>query len=114
MTSTTPGAAEEVLDATIADPEVPAPSLEKPESAPYNPDRDREGARKGITYWLLSLLTVLFVISFAALAALKENPTFDQLKSLIELLLGPLVALVSAATGFYFGAQSAKNAEGKS
>lgn len=101
----------EILDATIADPNVAAPKLEQPSSAPFNPDKDREQARKGITYWLLALLTALFIVSFIAFATLKADPTFDQLKSLVELLLGPLVALVSAATGFYFGAQSAKAKE---
>jgi hypothetical protein len=45
---------------------------------------------------------------------LKVEPTFDELKTLVELLLGPLVALVSAATGFYFGAQSAKSKDDES
>jgi hypothetical protein len=105
---------EEILDATIADPNVAAPVLEKPSSTPFNPEKDREQARKGITYWLLALLTALFIVSFIALARLKEEPTFDQLKTLVELLLGPLVALVSAATGFYFGAQSAKSKDDES
>jgi hypothetical protein len=114
MTGTTPGVDVEVLDATISDPSVAAPTLEKPATTAYDPDKDREGARKGITYWLLTLLSLLFVISFLALATLKDSLTFDQLKSLVELLLGPLVALVSAATGFYFGAQSVRSAKLKS
>jgi hypothetical protein len=106
-----PPAGTEVLDATIPE-DASAPTLAS--STPqYNPDRDREGARRGITYWLLSLLTLLIVISFAALIALDKRPTFDEIKSLVELMLGPLVALVSAATGFYFGAHSAKSDSGK-
>jgi hypothetical protein len=35
---------------------------------------------------------------------------FENLKSILELVLGPIVALVSAATGFYFGAQQAGKA----
>lgn len=98
---------EEVLDATISDPNVDAPGLTGPSSKPYNPDEFRDNARKRITYWLLALLTILFIGAFVSLFVIEGQPDFDQLKTLLELLLGPLVALVSAATGFYFGAQSA-------
>ncbi len=67
---------EDVLDATVPDPDQAAPGLDAPTSKPYDPDQFRDQARKRITYWLLILL------------------------------LGPIIALVSAATGFYFGAQS--------
>jgi hypothetical protein len=100
---------EEVLDATISDPNVDAPGLTGPSSKPYNPDEFRDNARKRITYWLLALLTVLFVGAFVSLFVIEGQPQFEQLKALLEILLGPLVALVSAATGFYFGAQSAKH-----
>lgn len=56
--------------------------------------------------WLLFLLTLLFVGAFGSLFFIEGEPTFEHLKGLLEILLGPLVALVSAATGFYFGAQS--------
>lgn len=98
----------EVLDATISDPDMDAPALSEPSSKRYDPDEFRDQARKRITYWLLALLTVLFVGAFLSLFLIQGEPTFEQLKTLLELLLGPLVALVSAATGFYFGAQSAK------
>jgi len=99
-------APDEILDATIADPNVDAPGLTGPSSKPYNPDEFRDNARKRITYWLLALLTVLFVGAFVSLFVIEGQPDLEQLKSLLEILLGPLVALVSAATGFYFGAQS--------
>ncbi len=100
-------AREETLDATISDPNVSAPNLTGPSSRPYDPDEFRDQARKRITYWLLALLTTLFIGAFTSLFCLDTKPTFDHLKSLLEVLLGPLVTLVSAATGFYFGAQSA-------
>ena len=82
-----------------------------PEKAPvYDPDQSRDTARARITYWLLALLTFLVICTFAAMyLVLDTKPTFEQLKVMIELLLGPLVALVSAATGFYFGAGSIRN-----
>lgn len=97
---------EEVLDATVADDAEP-PSLTDLPSRKYDPDEFRDQARKNITYWLLVLLTLLFAGAFAVLFLVDGGrPTFDHLKALLEILLGPLVALVSAATGFYFGAQS--------
>ena len=100
------GEQEETLDATISDPNVSAPSLTGPSSKPYDPVEFRDHARKWITYWLLALLTIVFVGAFASLFFRDGKPTFEHLKSLLEILLGPLVTLVSAATGFYFGAQS--------
>ena len=77
-----------------------------PETAPvYDPDQSRDAARAAIAYWLLGLFTLLIVCTFWAMySVLDAKPTFEQFKVMIEILLGPLVALVSAATGFYFGA----------
>ena len=96
---------EDVLDATVPDPNEAAPGLDTPISKSYDPEQFRDQARKRITYWLLVLLTLLVTYAFVGLFII-EKPTFDHLKNLVEMLLGPIVALVSAATGFYFGAQS--------
>ncbi len=99
---------DEVLDATVPDPNQPAPDFNSPRSKAYDPDEFRDQARKRITYWLLALLTLLVTYAFGGLFLIEGKPSFDHLKSLVEMLLGPLIALVSAATGFYFGAQSSK------
>lgn len=68
-------------------------------------------SRRHIAYWLLGLLTALVVGAFAGYISLffgKEPPTFEQFKTLLELILTPLITLVSAATGFYFGAATKK------
>jgi hypothetical protein len=96
----------ETLDATVPDPAQAAPSLTVLPSKRFDAEEFRDQARKKITYWLLLLMTLLFVGAFGALFAIEGRPTFEHLKGLLEILLGPLVALVSAATGFYFGAQS--------
>ena len=96
---------KEVLDATVPDADA-APDLETPTSRAYDPDEFKDQARKRITYWLLALLSLLISFAFAGLFIIEGKPSFEHLKSLVELLLGPLIALVSAATGFYFGAQS--------
>lgn len=97
---------EEVLDATVPDPNEPAPGLDQPKSKSYDPEQFRDQARKRITYWLLVLLTLLVIFAFVGLFLIEGKPTFEHLKNLVEMLLGPIIALVSAATGFYFGAQS--------
>jgi len=99
------GEGVETLDATVATGDAP-PKLESPREEDYNPDRSRDQARARITYWLLFLFTLLILFAFFALYNADEKPTFENLKAILELLLGPVVALVSAATGFYFGAQS--------
>jgi hypothetical protein len=99
----------EVLDATVPDPNEAAPGLDQPTSKAYDPDEFKDQARKRITYWLLGLLTMLVMFAFVGLFLIEGKPSFEHLKSLVEMLLGPLIALVSAATGFYFGAQSGKN-----
>jgi hypothetical protein len=96
---------KEVLDATIPDPNQPAPGFNSPESKAFDPDEFKDQARKRITYWLLALLTLLVTYAFGGLFLIESKPSFEHFKSLVEMLLGPLIALVSAATGFYFGAQ---------
>lgn len=94
------------LDATLG-PEQSAPALERLKVTRYDPEQSRDAARARITYWLLALLTLLIVFSFLTLALTSDPVSFDNFKAIIEILLGPIVALVSAATGFYFGAHSA-------
>jgi len=101
-----PEQAEDVLDATVPDPNEAAPGLDAPQSKPYDPEQFRDQARKRITYWLLILLTLLVTYAFGGFFLIEGKRSFEDLKSLIEMLLGPIIALVSAATGFYFGAQS--------
>ncbi len=104
------GEVSEVLDATV-DQALAAPVLSQARVDPsYDPDKYRDATRSYIAYWLLGLLTAVVVFSFGALLFFKKDTlTFIDLKSLLELLLGPIVALVSAATGFYFGSQQQGN-----
>jgi hypothetical protein len=94
----------DVLDATLS-AEQAAPSLEAP-SIRYDPEQSRDKARALITYWLLGLLTMLFVATFITYWLMPDKSDFANLKSLLEVLISPLIVLVSAATGFYFGAHS--------
>jgi hypothetical protein len=95
----------QILNATL-DPVQAPPSLETPGTSRYDPEQSRDRARAVITYWLLALLTALFVAAFVTYLAMPDKSEFANLKALLEMLISPLIVLVSAATGFYFGAHS--------
>jgi hypothetical protein len=79
----------------------------------YDPRPQHDAARRYIAYWLLALLTTLIVCTFGGFVLFiclsATKPTFTDFKSLVELVLTPLLTLVSAATGFYFGSQHSKS-----
>ena len=92
--------------AKVLDASDPTPaSLVAFEKPPFDSKRHHDEARSTIAFWLLGLLTGLLVATAIGFGGLTTHPTFDQLKSLVELILTPLLTLVSAATGFYFGSQ---------
>lgn len=69
----------------------------------YDPRPQEDGARRTIAYLLIGLLWlivggILILLAFSAItvADLKE----------FAVVLGPIVTLVSAATGFYYGTKS--------
>lgn len=69
-------------------------------SSPYSIDRDREQKRGWIALILVGLLAAVIILSFIGLFLKVE---LKDLKELLTIILSPLVALVGAATGFYFG-----------
>ena len=76
-------------------------AVPEPTTVPYNADQDRERIRGIVALSLVALLAVVVICSFIGLAT-GSTPMGD-LKELLTIILGPLVALVGAATGFYFG-----------
>jgi hypothetical protein len=89
-------------------------------TAPYDPTRDREGVRSQLAIGLTLLLAVLVVAPFALILvgatcdglfpasdACKRIPTVP-LQDLLETLLTPIIGLVGAVTGFYFGENKGK------
>jgi uncharacterized membrane protein len=64
-------------------------------------DRDRERMRGWIALALIGLLAAVLLAAFIGL--LTATISAHDLKELLPVFLGPLIALVSAATGFYFG-----------
>lgn len=68
--------------------------------------------RRDIAIWLLKILVGVIALSFLALiwalacgaGTTKEN--FEHIVGLLNIVFGPVVTLVGAATGYYFGAQT--------
>ncbi|WP_291384937.1 MULTISPECIES: hypothetical protein [Achromobacter] len=73
-------------------------------SKPYDPLPHEDEARRTIAYLLIWLLIGICIATFATLWA-KALPVADLVR-ILEILLGPIVALVSAATGFYYGTKA--------
>ena len=108
---TEPTEPTETLNATV-DEHSAAPGFDGPREEPFDSERHRDTTRSWIAYWLLGLLTLVVVFSFGSLIVFSDGKvTFDNLKSLLELVMGPIVALVSAATGFYFGSQQSNDSK---
>jgi hypothetical protein len=110
--------------------EIPAPSnvsspdIEAPVEEPYDPAPARENVRGMIA--LLLVCTLVAVIGLVMLvgivtayncnpkdACTAETTELKSIRSVIELVLTPLVGLVGAVTGFYFGEKSASGNAGR-
>jgi hypothetical protein len=76
-----------------------------PELVVYNPDRDREHVRGLIAGGLLALVFLMVGGAFV-MVAWGGKEQLEAAEKILGIVWGPIVALVSAATGFYFGAQS--------
>lgn len=92
-----------------------AMALTPPALAPLDDSR----VRASISYWLLALLTATIVLAFIATAFILADPVtagssdirFDQLLRVLNVVFGPIIALVSSVVGFYFGARTVAEAK---
>lgn len=73
------------------------------EGAPYDPKPYEDKARRIIAYALIALLFVL-IFGILGLVACKVILLTDIKE--FAVILGPVVTLVSAATGFYYGTKN--------
>lgn len=94
-----------------------SPDIEAPVEEPYDPAPARENVRGRIA--LLLVWTMVVVIGLVVLIGivtayncrLKDACSVDatdlkSMRAVIELVLTPLIGLVGAVTGFYFGEKS--------
>lgn len=76
----------------------------KVKAEPYDSRPYEDKARRYIAYLLIWLLIAICLTSFA-LVMMWPQKLADVLQ-LIQIILSPVVALVSAATGFYYGTKT--------
>ncbi len=87
-----------------------APALSVAPSAaylavPYDPMKARESVRSAVALILIGIMAATIIASFILLWIHPDRSR--ELHDLLALIFGPLVALVGAAIGYYFGAQAA-------
>lgn len=90
-------------DADAKDYSVDSSRPEEWNSVAYDPRPGEDGARRTIAYALIGLLAIIVVAVLLLLAFGVVEVT--ELKD-FSVLLGPVITLVSAATGFYYGTKS--------
>ncbi len=72
----------------------------------YNPSKDREKIRGTIALILVWALVGVLVFSVVSSWFVMTTENRDALVRILEIVLTPLVALVGAVTGFYYGEKS--------
>lgn len=94
---------EEVdLDQGVEEP----PAVEaSPRVVDYDPEPARDKVRGQIALYLIYILGGMVIASFLLLYAAPWHT--ELLVSVLQILFGPVTTLVGAATGYYFGANSA-------
>ena len=87
----------------------PPPSVEKPAAqevgpklVPYDPAPYRDRMRGYLAGTLVGILGFTIILSLGAAAFWPDRS--QAILDVLNVILGPLVALVGAATGYYFGA----------
>jgi CHASE3 domain sensor protein len=97
-----------------ARPEEREITLRERDQAQEVSERDREATRRRIAYILIGTLVIVILASFVYIiwGTLRASElTLDALTSMIQTigttLLAPLVGLIGAVVGFYYGGQTA-------
>lgn len=86
-------------EGTGTPPTIPSPQA----GAAYDPRPQEDGARRTIAYLLIGLLWLVIAAMFLLIAF--GSVAVADIKD-FAVILGPVVTLVSAATGFYYGTKT--------
>lgn len=73
----------------------------------WNPGKHLATSRRFIAHWLLAMLSGLLTLSWMSL--LLRLVAFEDVQALMTIVFAPLIGLVGAATGFYFGEKSSED-----
>jgi hypothetical protein len=106
-TSDAPDPPEE-LDLTLRPGEAEDQAeLSLPREKPYDPAPEREQKQGSIALVLVFSLCGIIVLAFTFVFVMPGNSAnIDVLKALLKIIFAPIVGLVGAVTGFYFGKKS--------
>lgn len=77
------------------------------EEKPYNPRKQEDKARRIIAYFLLGLLAFIVAWSLITITIFPDQK--ENIVDILQIILLPVIALVSAATGFYYGSKNTDN-----
>ena len=93
----------------------PTSTVTSASKEPYDPRRAEDAARRYIAYALIGITAGIIVGAFILAAwALSPNASIadnlDTILALLNVVFGPVIALLGSATGFYFGANTARRA----
>ena len=91
------------LDLT-KDPTVKSDKEELFQEKSYDPRPQEDSARRRIAYILLGLLAIVLIWALGSITLWPGSE--EKIVKVLQIVLGPIIALVSAATGFYFGSKA--------
>ena len=83
-----------------------SPLLKLADSA-YNLSDDRERKRGIIALSLVGILSLSVLLSFLFVFRSKTKDDIESIRAVLEIIFAPIVGLVGAVTGFYFGEKHA-------
>jgi hypothetical protein len=85
------------------------PGLAPPRKGPeWIESRHLAESRRFIAYWLLGILSGVIILSWTTV--LTGVATFQDVQALMTIIFAPIIGLVGAATGFYFGERAGERA----
>jgi hypothetical protein len=100
-----PELAPEGLVPIEARPDMELPGLLPPAKGDaWNPERHLATSRRFIAHWLLAILSGVLLLAWLTL--LLNLITVQEVQQLMTIMFAPIIGLVGAATGFYFGERS--------
>ena len=103
-----PDLASEGLTPIESAPGTELPGLQPPTAGEaWNAGKHLATSRRFIAHWLLAMLSGLLLMSWTSL--LLSPAAFEDVQALMTIVFAPLVGLVGAATGFYFGEKSSED-----
>jgi hypothetical protein len=102
-----PDPAPEGLTPVEARPGTELPGLLPPITGEaWNASKHLATSRRFIAHWLLAMLSGVLFVSW--LTVILSLATFEDVQALMTIVFAPMIGLVGAATGFYFGEKSSE------